>query len=71
VTAATSALLYFVSGVVNLYLVAPVALGTTLGATFGSRIMNKIPTSTLKIAFVLLLLYSAYTMFSQGFRLIG
>src|SRR2546427_4068603 len=41
VTAATSALLYFVSGVVNLYLVAPVALGTTLGATFGSRIMNK------------------------------
>lgn len=71
VTAATSALLYFVSGVVNLYLVAPVALGTTLGATFGTRIMNKIPASTLKIAFVLLLLYSAYTMFLQGLKLIG
>jgi uncharacterized membrane protein YfcA len=71
VTAATSALLYFVSGVVNLYLVAPVALGTTLGATFGTRIMNKIPSSTLKLAFALLLLYSAYNMFSQGLRLIG
>ncbi len=71
VTAATSALLYFVSGVVNLYLVAPVALGTTLGATFGTRIMNKIPVSTLKIAFVLLLLYSAYTMFLEGIKLIG
>ena len=71
VTAATSALLYFVSGVVNLYLVAPVALGTTLGATFGTRIMNKIPSQTLKVAFMLLLLYSAYTMFSQGFKLIG
>ncbi len=71
VTAATSALLYFVSGVVNLYLVAPVALGTTLGATFGSRVMNRIPASTLKVAFVLLLLYSAYTMFSQGIRLLG
>ncbi len=71
VTAATSALLYFVSGVVNLYLVAPVALGTTLGATFGTTVMNKIPASTLKVAFVLILLYAAYTMFSQGIRLLG
>ncbi len=70
VTAATSALLYFISGVVNLYLIGPIALGTTIGATFGSRAMNKIPSSTLKVAFVLLLLYSAYTMFSQGFQLI-
>ncbi len=41
VTAATSALLYFISGVVNLYLIGPIALGTTIGATFGSRAMNK------------------------------
>ena len=71
VTAATGALLYFVSGLVNLYLIAPIALGTTIGATFGSRVMNRIPSQTLKIAFVLLLLYSAYTMFTQGFQLVA
>ncbi len=42
VTAAVGALLFFVTGLVNVYVLAPIALGTTLGATLGTAIMNRL-----------------------------
>ena len=69
VTAATGALLFFIAGLVDVYVIAPVAIGTTIGATLGTWVMNRIRTSTLKVAFGLLVAYLAYTMIAQGLGL--
>ena len=69
VTAATGALLFFIAGLVDVYVIAPVAIGTTIGATVGTWVMNRIRTSTLKVAFGLLVAYLAYTMIAQGLGL--
>ncbi len=66
VTASTSALLYFLSGLVNLSLAAPIALGVALGATTGTMFMNRIKVKKLKLMFSFLLLYFAYLMFAKG-----
>jgi len=69
VTAATGALLFFIAGLVDVYVIAPVAIGTTIGATLGTWVMNRIRTSTLKVAFGFLVAYLAYTMIAQGLGL--
>lgn len=69
VTAATSALLFFLAGLIDPYVIAPVALGTTLGATVGTWVMPRVRTSALKVAFGFLVIYLAYTMLSQGLAL--
>jgi uncharacterized membrane protein YfcA len=69
VTAATGALLFFLAGLVDPYVIAPVALGTTLGATVGTWIMPRIKSSALKVAFAFLVIYLAYTMLVQGLAL--
>ncbi len=69
VTAATGALLFFLAGLVDVYVIAPVALGTTLGATLGTWIMNRVRTYSLKVAFGFLVIYLAYTMIAQGLKL--
>jgi uncharacterized membrane protein YfcA len=69
VTAATAALLFFVAGLVDPYVIAPVALGTTLGATVGTWIMPRVKSSALKAAFGFLVIYLAYTMLAQGLAL--
>lgn len=69
VTAATGALLFFLTGLVDVYIIAPVALGTTLGATLGTWIMNRIRSYILKITFGFLVTYLAYTMVAQGLAL--
>jgi uncharacterized membrane protein YfcA len=69
VTAATGALLFFLAGLVDPYVIAPVALGTTLGATVGTWIMPRIRSSALKVAFAFLVIYLAYTMLVQGLAL--
>ena len=69
VTAAVGSLLFFVTGVIDVYVLAPIALGTTLGATVGTLIMNRIRSNVLKLGFGLLIVYLAYTMFVQGLAL--
>jgi uncharacterized membrane protein YfcA len=69
VTAATSALLFFLAGLVDPYVIAPVALGTTLGATVGTWVMPRVKGSALKVAFGFLVIYFAYTMLAQGLLL--
>lgn len=71
VTAATSAVIYYVSGVVRLDLVAPIAIGTTLGATLGTKIMNKLRVKSLKIFFASIVCYLGYTMLRNGLSLLG
>lgn len=66
VTAATGALVYFLAGAVDLYVVVPIALGAMLGAKLGSRVMNRVPSGALKILFLLLLLYFGYGMVGSG-----
>jgi uncharacterized membrane protein YfcA len=69
VTAATGALLFFLAGLVDPYVIAPVALGTTLGATVGTWVMPRLKSSALKVAFAVLVIYLAYTMLAQGLAL--
>lgn len=66
VTAATSSVLYLISGVINFYLVAPVALGTMAGATFGSSFMNKIKSKHLKLIFTIVAGYLSIRMIMKG-----
>ena len=69
VTAVTSALLFFLAGFVNPYLIAPVALGTTAGATIGTWVMPRTKSSVLKVAFAILVISLAYVMLAQGLAL--
>jgi len=69
VTAATGALLFFLARLVDPYVIAPVALGTTVGATVGTWIMPRVKSSVLKVAFAVLVVYLAYTMLVQGLAL--
>jgi len=66
VTASTGALLYLAYGLVNMEAVAPVAIGTMLGATAGTSVMNRIKAGFLKLIFGILLLYFAYNMIMKG-----
>jgi len=69
VTAATSAVVYFLAGGIDIYVVAPVALGTMLGATGGSMVMNKLHSKTIKTIFFFLMIYLGYQMVAKGLLL--
>jgi hypothetical protein len=45
VTAAVSSILFFLAGLIHFPVVAPVALGTTIGATIGTLVMNRLQSS--------------------------
>ena len=66
VTASISAVVYFIAGGIDFYVVAPVALGTMLGATLGSAVMNKLHSRVIKTVFFILMLYLGYQMFAKG-----
>ncbi|MGK9367673.1 sulfite exporter TauE/SafE family protein [Melioribacter sp. Ez-97] len=66
VTASASAVLYFLNGAVNSFIVAPVALGTITGATLGSVFMNRIPTKYIKIIFIVVAGYLSVRMIIRG-----
>lgn len=65
-TAATSAVIYFISGTINFFIVAPVALGTMAGATLGSTIMNRFKSKTIKLIFTVIASYLALRMLLKG-----
>jgi uncharacterized membrane protein YfcA len=66
VTAAVGAILFLFAGLVRFHVVAPVALGTTVGATVGTTVMNRLHSSMLKYLFVALMAYLAYGMFAKA-----
>ena len=69
VTAAVGSILFFMAGLIQFYVVAPVALGTTLGATMGTHIMNRLQSELLKWLFALLMIFLAYGMFAEALDL--
>lgn len=68
VTAAASAGIYFARGQINPAVAAPVALGVVLGATLGTRLMIHLRNTTLRKAFVPVLLYVSLEMLLKGWR---
>jgi uncharacterized protein len=66
VTAAVGAILFFMAGLVHFAVVAPVALGTTAGATLGTLIMNRLHSVSLKWLFAGLMAFLAYGMVAKG-----
>lgn len=68
VTAAASAGVYFMRGDINPFIAAPVATGVLIGATCGSRVLNRLQSSTIRIVFVIVLLWISGEMFWRGVR---
>lgn len=66
VTAAVSSILFFLARLIHFPVVAPVALGTTIGATVGTMVMNHLHSSVLKWIFTALMAYLAYGMLAKA-----
>jgi uncharacterized membrane protein YfcA len=66
VTAAVGSILFFMAGLIHFAVVAPVALGTTTGATLGTMVMNRLRSASLKWVFALLMAYLAYGMIAKA-----
>lgn len=69
VTAAASAGVYFARGDIDPFIAAPVAAGVLLGATVASKLLPKLHNQTIRIAFVLVLLWVSGEMLLKGARL--
>ncbi len=66
VTAAASAGVYFMRGDINPFIAAPVAAGVLVGATLGSRLLGKLKSSTVRIIFVVVLIWVSIQMLLKG-----
>jgi uncharacterized membrane protein YfcA len=62
ITAAASAVIYALNGVIDPYVAGPTAIGVFLGATAGSRIAHRIQLRYLRLLFVAVLGYTAVQM---------
>jgi uncharacterized membrane protein YfcA len=69
ITAAVGSILFFFAGLIHFAVVAPVALGTTAGATVGTMIMNRLHSVALKWLFAALMAYLAYGMVAKALAL--
>ena len=69
VTACVGSILFFMAGLIHFAVVAPVALGTTCGATLGTMIMNRLHSVQLKWLFAVLMVYLAYGMIAKALAL--
>ncbi|HEY3013427.1 MAG TPA: sulfite exporter TauE/SafE family protein [Gemmatimonadales bacterium] len=67
VTAAASAGIYFTRGDIDPFVAAPVAIGVLLGAAVGSRWLGRLQSSTVRVIFVVVLLWVAGQMLLRGF----
>lgn len=65
VTAAASAGVYFLRGDIDPFIAAPVVLGITVGATTGSRLLGKLRSSSVRIAFVVILVIVSFQMLTK------
>ncbi|GMU03616.1 sulfite exporter TauE/SafE family protein [Corallococcus caeni] len=66
VTAAASAGIYFARGDIDPFIAGPVCVGVTLGAFAGSRYLSKLKSGSLRMLFVVVLLWVSYEMLSKG-----
>jgi uncharacterized protein len=68
VTAAASAGVYFMRGDIDPFVAAPVAIGVLLGALFGAQLLPKLQSSTIRIIFMVVLLWISAQMLIKGIR---
>ncbi|PNV80737.1 MAG: permease, partial [Fervidicoccus sp.] len=66
VTAAASAGYYLAHGFIDPFIAAPVALGVLIGAMFGTRVLFKIRSTTIRLLFALVVLLISIRMIIQG-----
>ncbi len=69
VTAAVSSMLFFLAGLIHFVVVGPIAVGTTIGATAGTMVMNRLHSVALKWLFTALMIYLAYGMMAEALGL--
>ena|ERR1035437_2358412 len=65
-TALAATSVYLFSGYLNLSLMAPMAVGTTIGAIVGGRILNRLNTRILRILFFLIIIFLIIQMLYKG-----
>ena len=68
VTAAASAGVYFMRGDIVPFIAAPVAAGVLLGAFIGSHLLGRLRGATIRIVFVVVLLWVSLEMLLKGIR---
>jgi uncharacterized protein len=68
VTAAASAGVYYMRGEIDPFIAAPVAVGVLLGAVGGSYLLPKLRSSTIRLVFVVVLLWISGQMLWEGVR---
>ena len=66
VTALAGVSVYLFSGLLNLTLMAPMAVGTTIGAVIGGRVLNKISSKALRILFFVIVVFLIIQMLYKG-----
>lgn len=69
VTAAASAGVYFLRGDIDPKIAAPVALGVLIGATIGTRVMQRLRSKTLRMIFIPVLAIVSVQMIVKGVQL--
>ena len=68
VTAAASAGVYFARGDIDPFVAAPVATGVLIGAVLGSRLLGRLQSKTIRVVFVVVLLWVSAQMLLKGIR---
>lgn len=67
-TALAGTSVYLFSGLLNLTLMAPMAVGTTIGAVAGGRVLNRLGNRILKILFYLIVVFLMGQMLYKGLQ---
>jgi len=65
-TALAGTSVYFISGLLNVTLMGPLAVGTTLGALAGGRILNKLGDRNLRVLFYVIVTFLIAQMLYKG-----
>ncbi len=67
-TALAGTSVYFFSGLLNLTLMAPMAVGTTVGAITGGRVLNRLGNRSLRLLFFAIVTFLIIQMLYKGVR---
>ncbi len=65
-TALAGVSVYLFSGLLNLTLMAPMAIGVTIGASIGGRFLNRMPDRNLKVLFMVIVVLLIIQMLFKG-----
>jgi uncharacterized protein len=65
-TALAATSVYLFSGLLNLTLVAPIAIGTTIGAVIGGRVLNRLSDASVRYLFFAIVIYLIVQMLYKG-----